>query len=121
MSKGDTIVGYDPVDGRLIAGKHQDHRGNWVDAFYVGDDIMIGRSTELDRAVFGENIELTIVVWRSEWAATERYRLATDVSYHCAASEDLEREDEMLSAAAAARFDPDEDDEGAQDTQIRWG
>jgi hypothetical protein len=110
MSESDTIVGYDPVDGRLIFGKHQDHQGNWVDAVYVGDDVMIVRSTELDRAVFGEDIEWTIVVWRSGWVGDERYQLATDVTYHCVASEDVEREDDILSAAAAARFDPDDEE-----------
>lgn len=120
MSESDTIVGYDPVDGRLIVGKHRDHRGNWVDAFYVGDDIMIVRSTELDRAVFGESYEWTIVVLRIGWVADERYRLAVDVTYHCARLEDAEREDEILSAAAAARFDPeDEEDQVVTDTESR--
>lgn len=104
MGDSNAVIGYDPVDGRLIVGKYWDNHGNWVDALYANDEVMLVRPTELDRVVLGEDIEWTIVVLRNEWSAAERYRLAADTSFHCAVPGDVEREDEMLRAAAAVRF-----------------
>lgn len=109
---GEAVLGYDPDAGELILGQHQDAGGRWVEALYRGDDVFVTRPTEVDRAVFGcAEGDLVMVVWRNATAATERYRLGPDVSFHCARIEDAQRTDEILrEAAAGRRIDPDKDE-----------
>lgn len=105
----DVILGYAPVDGRLVLGRCRDHRGNWVEPLYAHDDLIIVEPTELDKAVLGADTEHVVAVLRNA-TGEERYRLAANISWHGLNEADAPREDEILQHAAQVRFEPNEDD-----------